>query len=67
MKRIDKGSAVILSVALLVLAGLVWKGPAEQKTVAATALFGLIGMVGTAMRGRLLKRDRSQFGKDDKS
>jgi hypothetical protein len=60
-ERLDlAGAAVVLAVigALLVL---VICGPPEHRTVALTALVGLAGTVSAALRGRLIKRDPSQF------
>jgi uncharacterized membrane protein YccC len=45
---------------------LVTWGPHEHKTMAATALVGLVGTVAAAARGRLVKRDPASFKEEEK-
>jgi uncharacterized membrane protein YccC len=61
MDRIDIGQAVLLVGVCAALVVLVTWGPHEHKTMAATALVGLVGTVAAAARGRLVKRDPASF------
>jgi hypothetical protein len=66
MDRIDIGQAVLLVGVCAALVVLVTWGPHEHKTMAATALVGLVGTVAAAARGRLVKRDPASFKAEEK-
>lgn len=66
MDRIDIGQAVLLVGVCAALVVLVTWGPTEHRTMAATALVGLVGTVTAAARGRLVKRDAAQFKEGEK-
>lgn len=61
LERIDWPNVALIAVLLVAFGALYQFGPAEQKTVAAMGFVGLVTTVGTALRGRVLKRDPASF------
>lgn len=65
MDRVDIGQAVLCIAVLAVMTLLVFYGPPDHRATVAAALVGALTTGVAALRGRMVKRDASQFEKKE--
>lgn len=61
MDRVDIGQAALCAVVLIVMGALVMWGPEVHRPTVGAALVGFLATLVAALRGRMVKRNPSQF------